>query len=151
MDSDLQRHVRQGYLWDWGRTALAPQPRDQCPGWPRAVPCAGPRPLGASRTAAASSGAPPCGMETHTWASSCITSGASPSQSASATEGATPPLKGAGLLACKPTPPSAAAAPRGLKGAEPFEREISRTRPPRLPKAKAWQGPGRESGGGGSP
>lgn len=114
VDNDLQRHVRQGYLWDWGRTALAPQPRDQCPGWPRAVPWAGPRPQGASPTAATSSGAPPCGMEAHTWASPCITSGASSSQSASATEGAAPPLKGAVLLVCKSTPPSAAATPFGL-------------------------------------
>lgn len=43
--------------------------------------------------------------------------GASPSQSVSATEGAAPPLKGAGLLTSKPTlppPPRAAAAPLGL-------------------------------------
>lgn len=42
--------------------------------------------------------------------------GSPPSQSASATDGATPPLKGAGLLACKPTPPSQDCGPTRPQG-----------------------------------
>lgn len=57
----LQRHVRQGYLWGWERSARAPQPRGPCTGRPRAVPASRPRPPEASPAAAAASEAPPCG------------------------------------------------------------------------------------------
>lgn len=147
----LQRHIQSGYLWGWGRTALAPRPQNQCPGWPRAVPGSAPRLPGTFAAAAASSRAPPCGLGSPTWSSTRTTSGDSFQPIHFRHRGPAPPLKGAGRLVCELTPPCTAAALLGLWRAEPVERANSRALPPRLRKAKAWQGPGPGSGGGGSP
>lgn len=78
--------------------------------------------------------------------------GTSPGQSASATEGAAPPLKGTGRLACKPTPPQRSCGPTRPLGGRIHQAGCFSDPPPSaLSKAKAWQGPGRGSGGGGSP
>lgn len=74
-----------------------------------------------------------------------------PSQSTSATTGAAPPLKGADRLP-ESTRPLARLWPLSApRGQSPSSGRSPGPAPLGPPKAKAWQGPGRGSGGGGSP
>lgn len=149
MGCGRQRHVRQDYLWGWERSAHAPWPQDLGPDWPRGVPPGDRKPPRVERSAEASQEAPPCGTETHTWASSRVISAGRakliPTNQISPQQMRPRHLKAQAACLGRSRPSGQGRCRAAARGQRPASGRFPRPAPFCCGNAKAWQGPAREA------